>query len=248
MVKQYFRPKTLIEALETLRADKQALALSGGTYLLGSRFRDASMSLVAILGLLPRKIELHGHTLTIGAGTTFQEILDSPLSPPVLKSAVLGMADRNIRNRATVGGNIGADKSCASLAPLFLAACARYRLAGGGTVPAEIWHGAAHHQNHEIIEYVEIDFPHDKLFAYGKYSRTSCDLAVITCAVCAYPGSGGEYQDIKTALGGLSLHPRLFLEAETLVPLSDLRGSSDFKRRRAGILLAEVRASLARQS
>jgi CO/xanthine dehydrogenase FAD-binding subunit len=166
----------------------------------------------------------------------------------VLKSAALGMADRNIRNRATVGGNIGADKSCASLPPLFLAAGARYKLVGGQTVQAEAWHGAAIHQNHEIIESVEIDFPREKLFAYGKYSRTSCDLAVITCAMSAYPGLDGTFKDVKTAMGGLSLHPRLFRDTEALVPLSDLRGSADYKRKRASVLLAEVRASLARQS
>lgn len=248
MVKQYFRPKTLVEALQTLRADKSALALSGGTFLLGSQFRDAPLSLVAVSGLLPKKIELHGETLTIGAGASFQDILDSPVCPPVLKSAALGMADRNIRNRATVGGNIGADKSCASLPPLFLAAGARYRLVGGEFAQAETWHGAARHQNHEIIESVEIDFPEGKLFAYGKYSRTSCDLAVITCAICAYPGPDGGYRELRTALGGLSLHPRLFHETEDFAPLSDHRGGSDFKRKRAAILVAELKASLARQS
>ncbi len=248
MVKQHFKPTTLGEALDLLRADKKALSLAGGTFLLGSRFHDAPMSLISLSDLLPQGIERKGATLIIGAGARFQDLLDSPLCPPVLKSAASGMANRNIRNRATVGGNIGADKSCASLPPVFIAGNARYLLIGGAVVAAEAWHSAARHGNDEIIQTVEMDFPEDRMFGYGKYSRTSCDLAVITCAVSASRKPDGEYGDLRIAMGGLSLHPRLFREAETLLPIADVRGSADFKRRRAAILLAEVLASLGRQA
>ncbi len=248
MVKQYFKPTTLGEALDLLRADKKALALAGGTFLAGSRFHDAQMSLVSISDLLPRGVDKKGATLIIGAGASFQDLLDSPLCPPVIKSAASGMANRNIRNRATVGGNIGADKSCSSLPPVFIAGKARYLLAGGTVIAAEAWHSAARHENDEIIQAVEIDFPKDRVFDYGKYSRTSCDLAVITCCVSASRMPGGALGDLRIAMGGLSLHPRLFQEAETLLPLADVRGSADFKRRRAALLLADVMASLGRQA
>lgn len=247
MVNQYFKPKTLAEAIELLRADPKALALAGGTYLLTSQFHDARRTLVSLSDLLPNNIEWNVKTLYIGAQATFQDLMDSPFCPPVIKSAAAGMANRNIRNRASVGGNIGADKSCASLPPVFIAGDARYLLVGGTAVAAESWHGAAHHRNDEIIEAVEIDFPDDRFFSYGKYSRTSCDLAVITCAVSATRATDGGFENLRIAMGGLSLHPRLFHETESLLPLADVRGSADFKRRRAAILLADVMATLGRQ-
>ena len=248
MVKQYFKPTNLGEALDLLRADPKAQALAGGTFLMSSRFHAAQLSLVSLSDLLPRGMERKGTTLRIGAGASFQDLLDSPLCPPVIASAASGMANRNIRNRATVGGNIGADRSCASLPPVFIAGKARYLLADGTIVSAEAWHSAAHHAHDEIIQAVEIDLPEYRVFAYGKYSRTSCDLAVITCCVSASSTPDGALGDLRIAMGGLSLHPRLFREAESLLPLADVRGSADFKRRRAAILLADVMASLGRQA
>jgi putative selenate reductase FAD-binding subunit len=221
------------------------------------------MSAIAISSLLPHSIERTKDSIIIGAGICFQDLADSNLVPKALKQAALGMANRNVRNRATVGGNIGADRSCSSLLPFFLAAEAVYHRAGtsepASPIPAERWREVPS----GIITAVEFALPEGRTFAYGKYSRSACDLALIGCAVRADLGDG-KLDNLRIALGGLSAHaqrflgleaslegkevpPRAELEAmarEHFSPIDDLRGSAAFKRRRAAVLLADLLDSL----
>lgn len=263
MVKAYFRPKSAHEALALLTSEENAVLLAGGTYLMTSQFASRPMKAIAISDLAPKSIERRGNTIAIGAGVTFQELADSEALPEALRSAALGMADRNIRNRATVGGNIGADKSCSSLLPFFLVANARYSRFSAPPISAADWQAAASAVERGFIATIEFEAPASRRFAYGKYSRTSCDLAVITCAASAEP-EGKGLRGLRIAMGGLSPHARRFPEIESLfnaaslpakaeiealvsplfTPSGDARGSSGFKRLRAATLLADVLVSL----
>gem|GEM_PF-63581 len=270
MVKAYFRPKTAGEALELLSNEDGAVLLAGGTWLLTSQFAWCPMTAIAITDLLPKGIERHGDRIIIGAGATFQAIADSALLPAALREAALSMADRNIRNRATIGGNIGADKSCSSLLPFLLVAEARYSRAQAPALTAAEWQTASPAEK-GLIAGIEFELPASRRFAVGRYSRTSCDVAVLTCAVSAElsDGSGASHgrpalRGLRIAMGGLSPHARRFPELESLfegrpladkavieaaaaplfAPVDDVRGSAAFKRLRAAALLADVLFSL----
>jgi len=267
MVKAYFRPKTAGEALELLSREEGAVLLAGGTWLLTSQFACRPMTAIAITDLLPKGIERHGDRIIIGAGATFQDIADSGLLPAALREAALYMADRNIRNRATIGGNIGADKSCSSLLPFLLVAEARYSRAQAPAVTAEEWQAAAPAEK-GLIAGIEFELPASRRFASGRYARTSCDVAVLTCAVSAEVVNEGlaprRLTHLRIAMGGLSPHARRYPELESLfegtplpdkaaieaaaaplfAPVDDVRGSAAFKRLRAAALLADVLFSL----
>ncbi|MBU1081008.1 MAG: FAD binding domain-containing protein, partial [Spirochaetes bacterium] len=120
MVKEYFKPTDVEEALGLLSAPG-ALALAGGTWALAFEGRDKPERVVDLGAALPRSIERRGEATRIGAYATFQEIIESAAAPAVVKAAAASMANRNTRNRATIGGNLGANKSCASLVPVLLA-------------------------------------------------------------------------------------------------------------------------------
>lgn len=286
MVTDYFRPGSLREALDLLAGEKadDLLPLAGGTYLLSSQFAGKKFRLVSLAPLLPKGVKREGGGLVIGAGTTFQTLAESEATPATLKESALSMVDRNIRNRATVGGNIGACKSCSSLLPFFLAARARCSVIGighrpgseperrtmeiaewitagsTGTEPGSV---AAPCRFRGLVEAVEFDMPERRHFAYGRYSRTSCDLALISCAVAA-DLVDGKLVNCTIAMGGMAPLPRRFPELEALFegavppearrieelskrvlqPREDLRGSADFKRYRAAVLLADTIAAL----
>lgn len=267
MVNAYFRPKTAEEAAVLLASEKDAAILAGGTYLLTSQFAKKPMAAIAVSGLLPAAIERHGDRVIIGAGATFQALAEAPGLPRALRGAALAMADRNIRNRATVGGNIGADKSCASLVPFFLVAEARYSRVGSLTIGAAEWQATAAEER-GIAAAVEFAAPPARRFAYGRYARTSCDVAVLTCAASAEfetAGGGLAARGLRIAMGGLGPRARRFPELERLFegaalpgkaaieaaaaplfsPVADARGSAEFKRARAAALLADVLAELA---
>jgi len=263
MVRSLQKPRNLTEALSMLEKTPGAHPLAGGTYILTSQFKSVALDLVSIEGLLPSAILRSGSRLTIGAAATFQDLVDSSSVPEVLREAARGMADRNIRNRATVGGNIGAAKSCSSLGPLFIALGAEFSIAGGARQGAEAWFSASTDTGKratiKIIESIELSMDPDTRTAYARWSRTSCDVAVLTVSV-AYALHGGMVRNLRIALGGLGPRPRRFAELEKLFEgkplptretievaaaphieaINDLRGGAEFKRYRAAALLSDA--------
>ncbi|MCX7024355.1 MAG: FAD binding domain-containing protein [Spirochaetes bacterium] len=256
MVTKFLKPRDAAEALSMLASVKGAVPLAGGTFLLSSQFRDEPMTVVSVAGILPSGVSRTGNTVEIGAGATFQDIIDSPDAPAVLRKACLGMADRNIRNRATAAGNAAAGKSCASLPPVFLTAEASFEFAGGNApLPAESWLASPS----GLITRIKLVFDPERLYGYERWSRTACDVSVLTAAA-SWRLSGGVVKDLRIACGGLSSHPRRFPELESLFegkplpkrsdieaavspflsPIDDVRGSAAFKRLRASILVADA--------
>lgn len=278
MVRDYYKPNDIDDALAALAAPG-AVALAGGTFLLAGSLRGAGPEIaraVDIFGLLPRGVtKLEGAASAgtpaasgsaagagwlIGAGTTFQELIDAAETPACLKSAALSMANRNTRNRATVGGNLGANKSCASLVPILLAldASVEYRVRGGGAAlkPLEAWLAAPEGLVLNVIVPAQ---PAGSRVAALRASRTACDLATATAAV-RYALDGGTVIGLRVAMGGFGPHaglrpdlaalfdgkplpPEAEIEAAVRPLLSakaDQRGSAEYKRARGAALLADA--------
>lgn len=268
MVRTFLTPRDAAEACALLRSREGALPLAGGTFLLSGAVRSGDFDVISLAGILPagitRRADADGaiSTITIGANTTFQDIIDSPAAPAILKAAARGMADRNIRNRATVGGNIGADKSCASLVPVFLVLDTAYELADGTALPATDWHSAPRGPNRGIIARVTLRLPLGVRCGYGRWSRSSCDLSLLGVAVAFGTDNSGAIRGARVALGGVAPGVRRFpaIEAaleslrptdreriESLVasfvsPIGDARGSAEFKRARIAMLAADTLA------
>src|SRR6059058_944393 len=142
----YAKPSSLAEALELLAADEGARALAGGQTLINvMKARAASPDvLVDLNGLDELKgIELGGDgTLTIGAMTTYTEVLASAeaRARPILGEVCATIADVQVRNRGTIGGNVCANDPTNHLPPLMCAIGARMTIAGENgerSVPAE---------------------------------------------------------------------------------------------------------------
>lgn len=268
MVRNFLKPRNAAEAQAIVSSGRGILPLAGGTFLLSSGVpRKEVFDAVSLAGILPSGIVRSGEVLELGANATFQDILDSPAAPAVLKDAARGMADRNIRNRATSGGNAGADKSCASLVPVFLATDAAYVLADGSTIGAAAWQ-ALPRERRGIIASIRMAFPATRRFAYARWSRTSCDVSVLTACV-SYEGrsapavasaTAAPLSGLRVALGGVAPHARRFpaiealfegrplpareeieaLVAPLLSPVGDQRGSAAFKRARMAMLVADA--------
>jgi putative selenate reductase FAD-binding subunit len=265
VVSSYRKPESLDEVERELASNPKARILSGGTQLLSSECRELEIAAVNAARLLPRGIERTDlKILRIGAAATFQDLLDSPLTPEALKDAARGMANRNVRNAATVGGNLGANKSCSSLIPLFLVLSARVRVHGApDAIALSDWLASPK----GILTYVEIPELASLRGAYGRWSRTACDLSVLSCAV-SYRLKDDRVLDLRIACGGLDSRSRLFPELETLFegkplpernaaaasikpllhPKDDPRGSAAFKRLRASELITDALLSASEEA
>lgn len=143
---EYVKPRSVVEALELLAANDGARALAGGQTLVNvMKARAASPDqLVDLNGLEElRGIELASDgTLTIGAMTTYTQIVASAEAKarPILGEVCAQIADVQVRNRGTIGGNVCSNDPTNHLPPLMVATGARMSIAGAGgerEVPAE---------------------------------------------------------------------------------------------------------------
>jgi len=142
----YARPSTLGEALELLASNDGARPLAGGQTLVNvMKARVASPdALVDLNGLDElRGVELGGDgSLEIGSMTTYSAIMASAeaRARPILGEVCAQIADVQVRNRGTIGGNICANDPTNHLPPLMVAVGASMTIAGpdgARDVPAE---------------------------------------------------------------------------------------------------------------
>jgi carbon-monoxide dehydrogenase medium subunit len=142
---EYARPASVQEALRLLGSHEGARALAGGQTLINvMKARAASPDVLvdlADIGEL-RGIELASDgTVTIGAMTTYTDIVDSAeaRARPILGEVCKQIADVQVRNRGTVGGNVCSNDPTNHLPPLLVAVGATMTILGQGgerSVPA----------------------------------------------------------------------------------------------------------------
>src|SRR5881227_764769 len=143
---EYVRPSSLDEALRLLAADDGARPLAGGQTLLNvmkarAAAADVLVDLNAIEELKGIDLAPNG-TLTIGAMTTYTELLESAEAKarPILGEVAATIADVQVRNRGTIGGNVCSNDPTNHLPPLMVALGAEMAIvsaAGERTVTAD---------------------------------------------------------------------------------------------------------------
>src|SRR6476661_6644556 len=143
---EYARPASVEEALRLLGSHEGARALAGGQTLINvMKARAASPDVLvdlADIGEL-RGIELGSDgTLTIGAMTTYTDIVESAeaRARPILGEVCSQIADVQVRNRGTIGGNVCSNDPTNHLPPLLVAIGATMTIVGSEgerSVPAE---------------------------------------------------------------------------------------------------------------
>lgn len=97
---------------------RDGLFLSGGTEILRLNTGvDKNSPLIDILPLLSDEIRKEGDSVLIGASATFALLLSSPVVPDYLKEALCYMPSPQLRNQATIGGNIASWRDDSFLIP-----------------------------------------------------------------------------------------------------------------------------------
>jgi carbon-monoxide dehydrogenase medium subunit len=132
----YARPTSIDEALRLLGENDGARALAGGQTLVNvMKARAASPDALVDLGAIEelRGIELGPDgTLTIGAMTTTTDLVTSAeaRARPILGQVAAQIADVQVRNRGTIGGNICSNDPTNHLPPLLVAVAATMTIRG----------------------------------------------------------------------------------------------------------------------
>src|SRR6266513_1900612 len=135
---EYARPASVQEAVRLLSGHDGARALAGGQTLINvMKARAASPDVLvhlADIGEL-RGIELGADgTVELGAMATYTDIVESAeaRARPILGDVCAQIADVQVRNRGTIGGNVCSNDPTNHLPPLMLAPMMRMRATAGG--------------------------------------------------------------------------------------------------------------------
>src|SRR5438067_8876466 len=128
------RPRDLAAAL-TLRAqagrnDAHAEYIAGGTDMvqLLQEYVRRPERLVSLAGLLDSRIEAGAQGLRIGAAATMAEVAAHPAVVeqfPVIAESLLASASAQVRNQATMGGNVLQRPRCPYFRDVGYSACNR---------------------------------------------------------------------------------------------------------------------------
>jgi carbon-monoxide dehydrogenase medium subunit len=134
---EYARPKTVDEAIELLAANDGARALAGGQTLINvMKARAASPDVLVDLQDLDdlRGVrDLGNGSVEIGAMTTCSQLVrDEAAGARSILGEVAGrIADVQVRNRGTIGGNVCSNDPTNHFPPLLVALDASFTIRGG---------------------------------------------------------------------------------------------------------------------
>ena len=216
MVKHYI-PSTLKEALEAL--DKHdCYIMAGGTDLMVVKHQrsglipnfDKDVCYISNLEELQYIFE-DEKGVHIGAGTKFSDIEENELVPEILKQIIHELASPNIRNMATMAGNIAnASPAGDSIVGLYLldAELELVNVNGSRMMPIKDFIFGVrkiHREKNELIK--EIFIPHhDDLNTYWRKvgSRAAESISKITFAG-GYEVENGKVKDLRMAFGSVSI-------------------------------------------
>ena len=143
---EYARPSTVDEAVRLLSEHEGARALAGGQTLVNvMKQRAAAPDVLVDLADLDelRGIGFAGDTLELGAMVTLTQLVASSevdVARPILAEVAATVADVQVRNRGTIGGNICVNDPTNHFPPLLVALDASMTIRGADgerTVPAE---------------------------------------------------------------------------------------------------------------
>jgi carbon-monoxide dehydrogenase medium subunit len=228
----YFEPKTLSEALSLLaKYGEQAKVIAGGTdVMVDIKYKEEPACLVNIkkipgLGA----IQENGGSLRVGPLVTIRDIETSSIvreRMPVLWESCHQFASLQIRNTATVGGNIcRASPSGETLAPLLVLE-AKGKLAFADGEKSEPFLSFFQGPGKTALGFkgllTEIEIPYPPNGSRGVYLkhavRGAMDIAMVGVAVLVTPdATKSNLQEVRIGLGAVAPTPIRASKTEALL-------------------------------
>lgn len=262
----FHQPTTLKDALELLSRTPQASLLAGGTDLMVSANQrhvryPALISLEHVDEL--KHLEATPTEVVIGAGVTLSTLehwlTEHAADLPALQDLLPLFSSRLIRNRATLGGNLGTASPIGDSPPVLLALDATLELvstAGTRLVKASDFFEAYRETKltqGELIKSVHVPRPAPAIQRFYKVSKRALDdISTVAAAFTLDLQANGCVRSLRVAYGGIAttplrafavedaargkpwddaaLHALLPLLDAVGTPMSDHRGSKNYRR------------------
>jgi xanthine dehydrogenase small subunit len=270
---RFFRPATLSEAFALFEAEPCAQLIAGGTDLMvyaNQRYQrfPALISVEALTEL--HELELGESELVLGAAVPLarleRALSEAALGAELLEQLLPLFSSRLIRNRATLGGNLGTASPIGDAGPALLALGAELELVSRrGTRRLPLAQFFLDYRRTaldagELIRAVRIARPMPAFQRFYKVSkRVLDDISTVAAGFALTLDEGGKVSRFGVGLGGVAATPLcapsleqvalgrvwneatlglLLAEAARLgTPQTDLRGSAAYRRAMIGKLM-----------
>lgn len=267
---EYHKPRTIEEALKLKHEKEGAVYIAGGTdVMVQIKNRELRPSALISLRNIPElsRIVVNGDAC-IGAHTTISDIIRHPtlgILFPVIAAAANRLGSVQIRNMATIGGNLCNCSPCADMALPLLVLDAKIRLQSSETIreiPIEQFFkgpGESCLLNGEILTEILLDPPPSNATSdFFKKGRVKMDLAVASLAslldmegdFCrkARIAAGSvapvpiRLHRIEERLEGSHIEKKTIREAQkmaidSVAPITDIRSTESYRRELVGVFM-----------
>ncbi len=229
----FHEPTSLGEACEILSTfGPKAKLMAGGTDLMVNMKKkilapEHIVSLAKINAM--HGIEEKNGRILIGARYTVTELTVDPLVAEklgALRSGAIALGSPLVRNRATIGGNIGSARPAADLPPSLIAYKATVMLEstqGQREIPLNNFFkgpGFTDLQPQEVLTHISVPIPKGgEGAAYINMGvRKTCDCNVVTVAsfIALDPGDG-RIKEARIVMGSVGPTPLRAISAETML-------------------------------
>jgi aerobic carbon-monoxide dehydrogenase medium subunit len=254
----YARPESVEDAVKLLAAREDARALAGGQSLVNvMKTRVAAPELVVDLNGIDalRGITSDGGALEIGAMTTYAEIIDSAeiaSARPILAQCARTIADVQVRNRGTLGGNVCSNDPTNHFPPLLAALEAELTILGPDgerTVGTDEFFEGVYMtavQPGELLTKVRIPAKDDARDGWASATLGKDGTGIVNVAASVSRGTA------RIAIGCVAATPVVVtasadetavkdaVRAAELDPPADVHASADYRRHLAEVLAARA--------
>jgi CO/xanthine dehydrogenase FAD-binding subunit len=277
-ITEYHAPESVEEAVGILRNEgRAACVLAGGTDVMVRIRRglmpEHKMTLVSVHRIAEMHgCRRHGNEIVVGAATTAADLIRNPLvtvHAPILAHVADRLASAQVRNAATIGGNLANASPAGDLIIPLLLLDAELDLASAEevrTVPVDTFFtgpGESIMRPDELLTEIRFDIPlPERVFRFQKAgTRPAMECSVVTVGVAFTPREE-SLEDVRVAFGssaptplrgraaeaileGAPLMPEVIEQAvraaeNEVSPISDVRGSDCYRRALVGVFLRRL--------
>jgi CO/xanthine dehydrogenase FAD-binding subunit len=245
-------PQSLAEALRLKAERPDALPIQGGTdVMVELNFDRGRPAALLNLNEVPelRGWSREGSRIWLGAGLTYTEAMEAPLAEhlPALAEASRTVGGPQIRNRGTIGGNLGTASPAGDALPPLLVCAGEVKVGsvrGERTLPLhEFLVGPKRNAlaEDELILGVHVDAGESQQTFMKVGPRNAMVIAVVSLAVrtdgelrAAFGSAGPVPTLVRAGRDEAESFPQQVAEAAS--PIDDVRGSASYRRHALRVL------------
>ncbi|MHB2019642.1 MAG: xanthine dehydrogenase molybdopterin binding subunit [Candidatus Xenobia bacterium] len=200
-----------------------------------------------------RRIETTERGWRIGGAATLTDV-EEAVPIPALQKMLRVFASRQIRNRATLAGNLATASPIGDMAPVLLALDASLELrslSGTRQVPLDAFFVGYRRtllQPGEMIAAIDVPAPRGRVDSYKVSKRRELDISIVAAAFCIETDDAGRIRHARLAYGGVAATPvrarqteafllgrtvdteALAMLAQEFTPMDDVRAGAAYRR------------------